>query len=42
MSGHSGPKNVKQFAGQISKELIKRQLAAPVKVVPKPIDKVDH
>jgi hypothetical protein len=42
VSGHSEPKNVKQFAGVIRKELIQRRLRAPVRVVKKPIDKVDH
>lgn len=42
MSGHAEPKNVKQLAGQIRKELIQRQLVAPVRVKMTRIDKVDH
>lgn len=42
MSGHTEPKDVKQLAGQIRKELIQRQLATPVRVEIARIDKVDH
>jgi hypothetical protein len=42
MSGHSEPKPVKQLAGQVRKELIQRQLLAPVKIETARIDKVDH
>jgi len=42
VSGHSEPKEVKQLAGTIAKELIRRKLTVPVRIDPIRIDKVDH
>jgi hypothetical protein len=42
VSGHAEPKEVKELAAQIHKELIRRRLIVPVSVKMKRIDKVDH